>query len=112
MVFPTGEWQERTPAELGIDPAKLGEALAYLAFESDEDGLEEVFIVRKGYFVYKGDSIHKKHIVYNGFLSAWQWQWSSMHFRDSNGARCWSYHDFTIASMYGARTFGATVLLY
>lgn len=69
MVFPTGEWEERNPEALGINSQKLQEALDYLASESGEDGLEEVFIVRKGYVIYKGDSIYKKHNIYSSSKS-------------------------------------------
>ncbi|GMN06650.1 serine hydrolase [Croceitalea sp. MTPC5] len=69
MVFPDKEWQQRKPEELGIDPVKLQDALAYLASESGEDGLEEVFIVRNGYVIYQGDSVHKKHNIYSSSKS-------------------------------------------
>lgn len=69
MVFPDGEWQYKKPEELSVDPVKLQEALDYLASESGEDGLEEVFIVRKGYLIYQGDSIHKKHNIYSSSKS-------------------------------------------
>ncbi|WP_422079367.1 serine hydrolase domain-containing protein [Ulvibacterium sp.] len=69
MVFPTGGWEERSPETLGINSQKLQEALDYLASESGEDGLEEVFIVRKGYVIYKGDSIYKKHNIYSSSKS-------------------------------------------
>ncbi|MEM9142903.1 MAG: serine hydrolase [Bacteroidota bacterium] len=65
MVFPTAHWEERSPEALDINPQKLREALAYLASECGEDGLEEVFITVKGYVIYKGDSIHKKHNIYS-----------------------------------------------
>ncbi len=65
IVFPDGDWEEKTPEELGVDSEKLEEALAYLASKSGEDGLEEVFIVRKGYLIRKGDSISKVHNIYS-----------------------------------------------
>lgn len=69
MVFPRDKWEERSPEALGIDSKKLQEALEYLASESGEDGLEEVFIARKGYMIYQGDSIYKKHNIYSSSKS-------------------------------------------
>ena len=69
IVFPGKTWEERKPEELNVDSQKLQEALDYLASESGEDGLEEVFIVRKGYVIYKGDSIYKKHNIYSSSKS-------------------------------------------
>ncbi|WP_430908490.1 serine hydrolase domain-containing protein [Maribacter sp. 2-571] len=69
MVFPTDSWIEKSPENLGIDAVKMQEALDYLASESGEDGLDEVFIVRNGYLIYKGDSIHKKHNIYSSSKS-------------------------------------------
>ncbi|WP_282160936.1 serine hydrolase domain-containing protein [Ulvibacterium marinum] len=69
MVFPKDKWEEKSPEALGIDSKKLQEALDYLASESGEDGLEEVFIARKGYVVYQGDSIYKKHNIYSSSKS-------------------------------------------
>ena len=69
MVFPTKVWQEKKPEALGVDSKKMQEALDYLASESGEDGLEEVFIAVKGYNIYKGDSIHKKHNIYSSSKS-------------------------------------------
>jgi CubicO group peptidase (beta-lactamase class C family) len=69
MVFPSDRWQEKSPEELGVDSEKLQEALEYLASESGEDGLEEVFVVRNGHVIYKGDSIHKKHNIYSSSKS-------------------------------------------
>lgn len=69
MVFPGNTWEERKPEELNVDSQKLQEALDYLASESGEDGLEEVFLVRKGYVIYKGDSIFKKHNIYSSSKS-------------------------------------------
>ena len=64
IIFPVETWQKRTPEELQVDSKKLQEALDYLASESGEDGVEEVFIVRKGYAIFQGDSIAKKHNIY------------------------------------------------
>ncbi len=69
IVFPEDRWQERAPEELGVNSQKLQEALEYLATESGEDGLEEVLIARKGYVVYQGDSIYKKHNIYSASKS-------------------------------------------
>ncbi|NHF59537.1 serine hydrolase [Flavobacteriaceae bacterium TP-CH-4] len=69
MVFPGDTWIEKQPGELGIDSQKMQEALDYLASESGEDGLEEVFIARNGYVVYRGDSIYKKHNIYSSSKS-------------------------------------------
>ena len=69
MVFPSDVWNEKTPEELDVDSDKLHVALNYLASESGEDGLEEVFIVRNGYLIYKGDSILKKHNIYSSSKS-------------------------------------------
>ncbi len=68
-VFPGENWEEKKPEELGVDSQKLQEALDYLASESGEDGLEEIFIVRKGFVIYKGDSITKKHNIYSSSKS-------------------------------------------
>lgn len=69
MVFPQEAWLEKTPEELGFDYQKMKEALDYLASESGEDGLDEVFISVKGYCIYKGDSIYKKHNIYSSSKS-------------------------------------------
>lgn len=69
VVFPGETWEERLPEELGVDSHKLQQALDYLKGESGEDGLEEVFIVRKGYVIYQGDSIYKKHNIYSSSKS-------------------------------------------
>jgi len=69
MVFPTDSWQEKTPEDLGVITEKMQEALNYLASESGEDGLEEVFIAVNGYTIYKGDSIYKKHNIYSSSKS-------------------------------------------
>ncbi len=68
-VFPSTEWVEKTPEALGVNGEKLQVALDYLASESGEDGLEEVFIVRNGYVIYKGDSIYKQHNIYSSSKS-------------------------------------------
>lgn len=64
IIFPSDTWEKRTPEELQVDTEKLQEALNYLVSESGEDGLEEIFIVRKGYAIFQGDSISKKHNIY------------------------------------------------
>lgn len=69
MIFPAETWEHRQPEELNIDSDLLLEALDYLASESGEDGLEEVFIARRGFVIYKGDSIHKKHNIYSSSKS-------------------------------------------
>ena len=69
MVFPDKTWQEKTPEDLGFDSKKMQEALDYLASESGEDGLEEVFIAVNGYVIYSRDSIYKKHNIYSSSKS-------------------------------------------
>lgn len=69
VVFPEANWEIRVPGELGVNAQKMEEALEYLASECGEDGLEEVFIAKRGYVIYQGDSIHKKHNIYSSSKS-------------------------------------------
>ena len=69
MMFPTEVWEEKNPETFDVDPEKMQVALEYLASESGEDGLEEVFIAINGYCIYKGDSIQKKHNIYSSSKS-------------------------------------------
>lgn len=69
MIFPQENWLEKSPEELGVDHEKMIAALEYLASESGKDGLDEVFISIKGYCIYRGDSINKKHNIYSSSKS-------------------------------------------
>ena len=65
IVFPGEAWAEATPASRGLDPARLDSALAFLARHSGADGLDETLVVRDGYVVWAGDSLHRRHNVYS-----------------------------------------------
>lgn len=51
-------WETRTPAEAGIDPQALHEALAYLESASGENGVRRTVLLREGYLVHQGDEVH------------------------------------------------------
>ncbi len=55
----------KTPGQAKIDTTKLGEALAYLASKSFEDGINEVLIVQDDHIIYEGDSTHQAHNIYS-----------------------------------------------
>jgi hypothetical protein len=46
VVFPGKDWQEASPESQGVDPKKLGEAVAYRKEHSGRDGVDELVIVR------------------------------------------------------------------
>ncbi|MCM5663402.1 serine hydrolase domain-containing protein [Galbibacter mesophilus] len=69
MTFPTESWEEKSPKELGVDKSAMLDALDYLKSESGKDGLEEVMIIRNGYLIHSGDSVHKKHNIYSSTKS-------------------------------------------
>ena len=64
-VFPAETWAEATPASRGLDPARLDSALAFLARHSGADGLDETLVVRDGYVVWAGDSLHHRRNIYS-----------------------------------------------
>ncbi|GAB5518612.1 MAG: hypothetical protein RhofKO_08630 [Rhodothermales bacterium] len=64
-VFPGETWATATPESQGVDAAVLQAALDTLAFHSGADGLDEVAVVRNGYLIHAGDSVHKAHNVYS-----------------------------------------------
>ncbi|MEM1095496.1 MAG: serine hydrolase [Bacteroidota bacterium] len=65
MVFPGETWATATAESQGVDGAILQAALDTLAFYSGADGLDEVVVVRNGYVIHQGDSVHKAHNVYS-----------------------------------------------
>ncbi|MEM6648401.1 MAG: serine hydrolase [Bacteroidota bacterium] len=64
-VFPGETWATATAESQGVDGAILQAALDTLAFYSGADGLDEVVVVRNGYVIHQGDSVHKAHNVYS-----------------------------------------------
>ena len=64
-VFPGKTWEEATPGSQGLDPAKLGAAVAYLGKHAGRDGVRELVIVRNGRLVWQGDRIDKVHGVWS-----------------------------------------------
>lgn len=54
MVFPGRDWAVATPESLGVDGAKLKEAVAWLDTQSQPDGAKALAIVRNGRLICKG----------------------------------------------------------
>ena len=55
MVFPTDDWEEKTPESQYVDPVKLNEALLYLRDNSGSDKINMACIIRNGYLIWKGN---------------------------------------------------------
>lgn len=64
-VFPGDDWAQAPPEALGIDPAKLGEALDWLAANTGVNGITETVVIRHGVMVWKGANIDRKHSVWS-----------------------------------------------
>ena len=64
-VFPEEAWLRAAPASRGLGPARLDSALAFLARHSGEHQLDETIVVKDGYVVWAGDSLHRRHNVYS-----------------------------------------------
>ena len=65
VVFPGEVWAAATPQSRGLDPRRLDSALAFLARHSGADQLDETLVVRDGYVVWAGDSLHRRHNIYS-----------------------------------------------
>jgi CubicO group peptidase (beta-lactamase class C family) len=64
-VFPGDKWDVSTPERQQVDPDKLEESLQTLKSFCGEDGIEEVLIIRNGYIIWQGDSVHNVHNVWS-----------------------------------------------
>ena len=53
-VYPGRDWLEATPESQGVDPAKLGEAVAWLDQHSGPDGAKGLVLIRNGRLIWKG----------------------------------------------------------
>jgi len=65
IIFPEKDWIEKTPESQGIDTKNLNKALQYLKQNCNQDGIQEVIIIRNGFMIFKGDSIDKKHGIWS-----------------------------------------------
>jgi CubicO group peptidase (beta-lactamase class C family) len=79
-VFPGADWDEAPPEEVGIDSAKLEQAMGVLdrvvrakVHEHEtEDGISQALVVRHGRVVWKGPDVDNVHTVWScskSFLS-------------------------------------------
>ncbi|GAA4399781.1 hypothetical protein GCM10023187_12200 [Nibrella viscosa] len=59
MAFPTAQWREGTPDDVGVDPVGMQHALNYWRMHTGVDGVEHVVIVRRGVVIYKGAKAEK-----------------------------------------------------
>jgi len=64
-VFPSAEWEQRTPESQGVDSAGLQKALAFLESKCLHNGIKEVVIIRNGYLIYSGDQIDSVHNIWS-----------------------------------------------
>lgn len=70
-VFPGDDWAQAPPESHGIDPARLGEALDWLAAKTGANGITETVVVRHGVIVWKGAKVdHKVRGTFFAKLSA------------------------------------------
>lgn len=65
VVFPREHWARAAPESRGLDPARLDSALAFLARYSGADQLDETLVVKDGFVVWAGDSLHRRHNIYS-----------------------------------------------
>ncbi len=64
-IFPENEWLISTPEEQGVDEVKLQEAIKYLESECNENGVDELVIIRKGYMIYRGSQADSTHELWS-----------------------------------------------
>ena len=64
-TFPDSAWTRATPAQVGLDPALLDSALAYLQRHCGRDGLRQTALVKDGYLVYAGSQVDSAHNIYS-----------------------------------------------
>lgn len=64
-VFAAHTWPESAPESTGIDPARLADALHFLAANSGHDRNGEFVIIRNGWLVVKGDNIDRVHGIWS-----------------------------------------------
>jgi len=64
-VYPGEAWAEASPESQGIDSAKLREALDWLATNTGANGTSETVVVRRGFLVWKGANVDRKHSVWS-----------------------------------------------
>jgi len=64
-VFPVADWETKEPIEVGIDAAKMQEALDYLAENSGPNKNRELLIIRNGYAIFSGENVDSTHNIYS-----------------------------------------------
>ena len=65
MLFPGETWERAEPAEVGIDPDSLSDALAFLETKVGRDGVGQTVLIRYGRLVHAGDDSRAKHGVWS-----------------------------------------------
>ncbi|MEM9327430.1 MAG: hypothetical protein AAGA85_17315, partial [Bacteroidota bacterium] len=69
QVFPENEWTASSPGAQGVDDKLLSEALSYLESQCGPNGLSQAMIIKNGYVIFQGDSIHKTNNIYSSTKS-------------------------------------------
>ncbi len=69
LIYPGTQWAQSSPAEQGLDPEKLSQAIDYLKSHSGSDGARELLFVRNGRVVWQGDHVTKVHGIWSGTKS-------------------------------------------
>jgi CubicO group peptidase (beta-lactamase class C family) len=64
-VFPSEQWIEAKPEEVGINSKTLGQAVNFLELNSGRSGTQELIIIRGGRLIHKGDNIDKVHGIWS-----------------------------------------------
>ncbi len=64
-TFPETEWKTATPEQVGVNSEVLNKSLDYLKSHCKKDSLKETIIIKNGYVIFKGDSIHNRHNIYS-----------------------------------------------
>ncbi len=65
VTFPDTTWKITTPEEVGVNSEVLKKSLNYLKTHCKKDSLYETIVIKNGYMIFKGDSIHKRHNIYS-----------------------------------------------
>ena len=65
IVFPGETWTRAEPAAVGVDPAALADALAYLETVVGRDGVGQTVLIRYGRLVHAGDDHRAVHPVWS-----------------------------------------------
>ena len=65
MAYPGAAWSVSSPAEQGVDPLRLEQAMAQIAAFCGPDGNRQTVVVRNGHIIWKGDDIERRHPVWS-----------------------------------------------